>query len=159
VLNPPDSDRKFEGIARMNYLHDRYRKAGKISDADMLYTLSLFALEPVRWGNRFDWRRLTDLERAAMGVFWRDIGEAMGIPYGVLEPYMGEHKDGLDWLEAIDLWSMAYEENYMVPADSNEKLGWGTLNVLLYNTPMWMRGFTLKLVSALMEDRLRVAMR
>ncbi|KAI3327842.1 hypothetical protein HD806DRAFT_337217 [Xylariaceae sp. AK1471] len=159
VLNPPDSARKYEAIARMNYLHERYRKAGKISDADMLYTLSLFALEPVRWANRYDWRRLTDVERAAMGVFWRDMGEAMSIPYDILEPYVGERRDGLDWLEAIDQWSMTYEEKYMVPAGSNEKLGWGTLNVLLFNTPTWLRGFTLKLVSAVLEDRLRAAMR
>ncbi|KAI1820129.1 hypothetical protein F4861DRAFT_533923 [Xylaria intraflava] len=159
VINPPDSARKFEGIARMNYLHDRYRKAGKISDEDMLYTLSLFALEPVRWVSRYDWRKLTDLERSAMGVFWRDVGEVMGIPYGMLEPYMGDYRDGLGWLEAMDKWSVAYEENFMVPADSNERLAQGTLNVLMFNTPIFLRGFMLKLISALLEDRLRVAMR
>ncbi|KAI0388827.1 hypothetical protein F5Y17DRAFT_174160 [Xylariaceae sp. FL0594] len=159
LLNPPDSGRKYEAIARTNYLHERYRKAGKITDPDLLYTLSLFALEPVRWANRHDWRQFTDLERTAMGVFWRDVGEAMEIPYDLLEPYMGEHGDGLDWLEAIDQWSLTYEESYMVPADSNEKLAWGTLNVLMYNTPYRMRGFTLGIASALMDERLRVAMR
>ena len=112
LLNPPDSARKFEGMARMNYLHERHRKAGKITDPDLLYTLSLFALEPVRWADRYDWRQLTDLERTAMGVFWRDVGEAMEIPYDMLEPYMGKRRDGLGWLEAIDQWSMAYEENH-----------------------------------------------
>jgi hypothetical protein len=35
-------------------------------------------------------------------------------------PYMGQYGDGLGWLEATDQWGVAYEENYMIPADSNE---------------------------------------
>ncbi|KAI1337323.1 hypothetical protein F5Y15DRAFT_425911 [Xylariaceae sp. FL0016] len=158
VMNGPDSARKFQGIARMNYLHARYRRAGKISDADMLYTLGLFALEPARWADARDWRPLTDLERCALGVFWRDMGEAMGIPYALLEPHLGPRRDGLDWLAAVDRWSVAYEENCMVPAESNEKVAWGTLDIIMFHTPVRFRGFMLKLVSAVLEDRLRTAM-
>jgi hypothetical protein len=159
VLNNPDSDRKMEGIARMNYLHDRYRKGGKILDEDMLYTLGLFALEPCRWADRYDWRKLTDLERCAHGVFWRDMGEVMGIPYDKLQPYMGPHNDGLNWLEAMEKWSMAYEENFMVPADTNEKLGVSTLGIVTFNTPIRWRPTMIKLVSAVLDPRLRSAMR
>ncbi|KAI1506412.1 hypothetical protein F5X99DRAFT_2126 [Biscogniauxia marginata] len=159
VLNGPDSARKMDSLARVNYLHDRYRKAGKITDEDMLYTLSLFALEPARWTDRHDWRRLTDLERCSLGTYWRDVGEAMEIPYDRLEPYMGPYNDGLGWLEAVDRWSVAYEENAMVPADSNEKVARGTLNVLLFNTPLAWRDFVMKLMSVLMETRLRTASR
>ncbi|KAJ5732693.1 hypothetical protein N7493_004174 [Penicillium malachiteum] len=49
VLTKPNSSRNLDAIARMNWLHDRYRRAGKIKDGDMLHTLSLFVLEPVRW--------------------------------------------------------------------------------------------------------------
>jgi hypothetical protein len=159
VLNNPDSDRKLEGIARMNYLHDRYRKAGKISDPDMLYTLGLFALEPSRWASRYDWRAPTDLERCALGVFWRDMGESMGIPYDCLERYKGPHDDGLGWLEALDKWSVAYEEDFMVPADSNEKVAASTLNILTFNTPESWRPYVLSLISAVLEPRLLTAMR
>lgn len=54
VLNPPASNRAIAAIARINYIHDRYRQRGRISDADMLYTLSLFALEPSRWVSRLE---------------------------------------------------------------------------------------------------------
>jgi hypothetical protein len=70
VLNLPDSERAIDGVARVNFLHGRYRRAGKISDDAMLYTLSLFALEPGRWVARYDWRPLSDVEKCAMGIFW-----------------------------------------------------------------------------------------
>jgi hypothetical protein len=50
----------------MNYLHSRYQKAGKISNDDMLYTLSLFVLEVKRWVGLYEWRSLTPLEICAM---------------------------------------------------------------------------------------------
>ena len=64
----PNSERSCAAIARMNYLHSGYQKAGKISNDDLLYTLSLFALEPKRWINRFEWRQLTNMEVCALYV-------------------------------------------------------------------------------------------
>lgn len=85
MLNEPTSKRTIDGIAHMNYLHSGYRKAGKITDANMLYTLSLFALEPIRWTRRFEWRALTDMETCAIGTVWKDMGDAMEIPYTALK--------------------------------------------------------------------------
>ncbi|KAB5570441.1 hypothetical protein GE09DRAFT_707736 [Coniochaeta sp. 2T2.1] len=158
VLNPPESNRTIDGIARINFLHDRYRRAGKISDDDMLYTLSLFALEPGRWVARYDWRCLTDVERCAMGVFWRDLGQAMEIPFDALGAAAGA-VDGLTWLEALDAWSGQYEKRGMRPAETNEKVARATLDIALFNVPIWMRGFSLGLVTSLLEPRLRCAMR
>jgi hypothetical protein len=62
----PTSERTNAAIARMNYLHSRYQKAGKISNDDMLYTLSLFVLEVERWVGLYEWRSLTPLEICAM---------------------------------------------------------------------------------------------
>lgn len=84
VLNKPDSERAISGIALMNYLHGQYIKAAKISNDDMLYTLSLFVLEPIRWTAKHEWRGVTDFERCAMGVYWKDLGEAMNISYETL---------------------------------------------------------------------------
>ena len=49
ALNDPTSERTLRAIARMNYLHSPYIKSGKITNDDLLYTLSLFALGPARW--------------------------------------------------------------------------------------------------------------
>jgi hypothetical protein len=62
----PTSERTNAALARMNYLHGRYQKAGKISNDDMLYTLSLFILEVDRWVGMYEWRSLTPLEVCAM---------------------------------------------------------------------------------------------
>ncbi|KAH0562356.1 hypothetical protein GP486_002947 [Trichoglossum hirsutum] len=84
VLNPPASPRAIEAIARINYLHSTYRATGKITDADMLYTLSLFALEPSRWVAKYEWRELTSLEKCAVGTLWKRLGDALGVNFDLL---------------------------------------------------------------------------
>jgi hypothetical protein len=42
MSHPPKSERAIKAIARMNYIHSTYQKAGKISNDDLLYTLSVF---------------------------------------------------------------------------------------------------------------------
>ena len=64
----PTSERANSAIARMNYLHGMYQKAGKITNDDMLYTLSLFILEPERWIRMYEWRSLTPMEICALYV-------------------------------------------------------------------------------------------
>ena len=45
-----------------------HQKAGKISNDDMLYTLSLFVLETNRWVRTYEWRAMTPMEVCAMCV-------------------------------------------------------------------------------------------
>lgn len=140
----------------MNYLHNSYRRAGKISNDDMLYTLSLFALEQVRWTKRYEWRSLSDVEVCALGVLWKDIGDSMEITYERLES--DDWADGLQWMDEMEAWSMEYEAKHMLPADSNRELAAGSREHLLAATPGFMKPVMRKLVAALMQDRLRIAM-
>lgn len=158
VLNRPDSQRTIDGIARMNYLHGRYTKAGKISNDDMLYTLSLFLLEPIRWTSKFEWRELTDLERCAMGVYWKDLGEAMDITYEPLASSKIGWHDGLHWLEEVEAWSLQYEREKMVPAETNAKLARATFDIALFNMPASLKPMGYSFASSLLEPRLRRAM-
>jgi hypothetical protein len=158
VFNNAASDRRIDGVARMNFLHDRYRRAGKIFDDDMLYTLSLFALEPCRWTKRPEWRDLTPLERCALGASWRDIGEAMDVPFGALEPYMPHERDGLAWVDAMEAWSVDYEKEHLRPAESNRRVASATLDIVLFMVPVFLHGFALKLISALFDPKTREAM-
>lgn len=66
IANSPTSERANSAIARMNYLHDRYQRAKKISNDDMLYTLSLFVLEVEKWIGLYEWRSLTPMEICAL---------------------------------------------------------------------------------------------
>ncbi|WEW55834.1 hypothetical protein PRK78_001267 [Emydomyces testavorans] len=158
VANPPSSPRSREGIARMNYLHSVYRKSGKILEDDMLYTLSLFALEPIRWINRYEWRGLSDLETCALGTFWKSVGDAMEISYERLPSSETGFRDGLEWLDEIRAWSEAYEKEHMLPHRDNNQTAEETVEILLWTVPRILRPLGRKMVYFLMGDRLRTAM-
>lgn len=159
VLNEPDSERTISGIALKNFLHNRYTKAGKISNDDILYTLSLFMLEPIKWARKYEWRRVSDLEMCAMGVYWRDLGESMKISYDRLPSAKDGWKDGYHWLTDVERWSMAYEAQNMVPAETNAKLGRATFDVALFNVPVFLKPYGYSIASDLLEHRLRTSMK
>ncbi len=62
-------------LRRMNRMHQHY----SISNDDHRYILALYIVVPVRWIDRYGWRRLTDHERQAMTAVGRRLGELMGI--------------------------------------------------------------------------------
>lgn len=156
--NLPDSERAREALARMNYIHGMYIKSGKISNDDMLYTLSLFTWEPVRWINRLEWRQVEEFEKCAFGTFWKGVGDAMGIDYGVLKSSSEGWVDGLQWMEELAEWAEEYEKEQMIPHLNNFKTAEETVAILLYGVPSWGKAFGKQVVTVLMEERLRKAM-
>jgi hypothetical protein len=70
-----DSERGRAALRRVNRAHAHYR----IANDDMLYVLSTFVLDPVRWIDRYGWRRLLPQERHAAHAFYREVGRRMGI--------------------------------------------------------------------------------
>ncbi|KAF2220559.1 hypothetical protein BDZ85DRAFT_275619 [Elsinoe ampelina] len=173
-LNPPGSDRAKRAMGRMNYLHSRWQKAGKISNEDMLYTLSLFALEPARWVSRYEWRPLSDVEQNARGIYWRWVGEGMGIDMSPLLHHSTPNKlpdatplpqnkppswpHGLAWMRSLETWSLSYEESHMLPAPSNRSVATGTVGILLTNVPPSLHSAADQAIRVLMEPRLRRSM-
>lgn len=158
VGNSPTSARAYTSFARTRFLHASYRASGKILDDDMLYTLALFALEPIRFINRYEWRELSDLERCAIGTFWKSAGDALGIGYEKLPSGESGFKDGIQWLEEIAAWSEEYEEKCMVPDAKNRETADQTTSVLLYMLPKVLHPVGLQFVSFMMDERLRKAM-
>lgn len=164
---PPSSDRAQTALARTNVLHSGYRSNGSIREEDMLYTLSLFAIEPVRFIKTFEWRPLTDMEMCAIGTYWMSVGEALGISYEQVwvpgatgKEKEGEKtfEDGLVWLQAIEAWSQRYEEKEMKPNQANKVVADQTTELLMYALPSIFRPAALSFVSFMMDDRLRWAM-
>lgn len=157
----PTSARSIEAIGRMNYIHSQYQKSGKILDDDLLYTLALFACEPTRWIDQYEWRNLEDFEKCAIGTFWKAIGDAMEISYTKLKSG-GEGGqgwiDGLQWLDELKAWSAEYEKRFMVPDKNNQKTAEQTVAILLYSMPGFLKPHGRRIVGALMDDRLRTAM-
>lgn len=141
----------------MNYVHAQYQKAGKISNQDLLYTLSLFIIEPPRWVEKYEWRPMTDMEVCAIATLWKSIGDAMGIQYKGLLAH-SEWADGLDFYHDISVWAEEYEEKYMVPAQSNKQTADELVPLLLFFVPKPMKKAAGHLVGVLMNERLRKAM-
>lgn len=158
ALNKPESERTIQAISRMNYLHARYQKSGKISNDDLLYTLSLFALEPSRWVARYEWRALTDLELCACGTYWKSMGDAMEISYHRLPSAKQGWRDGLLFLEELNGWSLQYEEKHMIPAVTNQRLADSHFDILCINVPTRLLGPCKKIMSVILGERLRKAM-
>jgi hypothetical protein len=158
----PSSLRTHEAIARTKFLHTGYRKSGKILEDDMLYTLSLFALEPIRFIKTYEWRNLTDLEKCAIGTYWKSLGDALaisyeGLPSGAKEGPSG-FRDGLHWLEELNAWSQAYEITNMKPSATNKEVADKTTDVLVFALPRFLEPVGIAFVSFIMDERLRKAM-
>ncbi|EGE01608.1 hypothetical protein TEQG_00654 [Trichophyton equinum CBS 127.97] len=141
-------------ISRMNNIHQTYQRAGKISNDDLLYTLGLFAYLPVRWVGKYDWRELTDMEKCALGTFWKDIGDCMEIDYSQLPSFKSGWKDGLHWLEEVTEWGDRYEEKNMVPCASNQLVALSAIGIILYIVPDFLKPTAKKMIFALLEDRM-----
>lgn len=160
----------------MNYLHSRYQKAGKISNDDMLYTLSLFILEVDRWVEMYEWRSLTEMEKCALyvsllmfqhsttqtlthhsGTHWKSIGDAMSISFTPLR-HSPSFRNGLEFFHDVKEWSNAYETRTMVPDKHNHQLAEETSRILLTNVPGPLKQYAKQFVVTLMDERLRKAM-
>src|SRR5580658_10964093 len=69
-------------VRRMNQMHGSY----EIPNDDKLYVLSTFVVMPIRWLDRYGWRRLTEAERVASANYYRALGAQMGIK-GIPDTY------------------------------------------------------------------------
>ncbi|KAK0452066.1 uncharacterized protein EV420DRAFT_690326 [Desarmillaria tabescens] len=130
-------------LARMNWLHRRY----KISNDDLLYTLSLFVLEPMRLVARYDWRPFSDEEAECNFLMWKDIGRRMSI------------KDIPETLKELEEWSKEYETAYMVPSESSHWLAIMALGYIGKRVPNipGARSLVRSLFICMMDDQLRMA--
>ncbi|KAJ7186715.1 hypothetical protein C8R46DRAFT_1157924 [Mycena filopes] len=141
---PLDDPRAAIALARVNWLHSKY----KILNEDYLYTLGLFTFEPETWAARYGWRPLSPLERHASFVYWSEIGRKMNI------------QDIPSTPEEFKAWILAYEQEHVVPAQSNHEVAKHTTNELLFMVPeaFGLRSFFEGLTRSVLDDRTRIAM-
>ncbi|OTB05543.1 hypothetical protein M426DRAFT_21856 [Hypoxylon sp. CI-4A] len=159
IMRPPGSPQARQAVARTNYLHNIYRRTGRISNDDMLYTLSLFILEAIRWTDKYEWRRLTDTERCAMATCFKAWGEDLEISYEALASQPQGWADGLHWLDELDAWSRQYEGENVAPSDTNVEIVAATKELVLCQVPRFLHGLVWSIVSILLGPRVCQAMR
>ncbi|KAF5541667.1 hypothetical protein FPHYL_11754 [Fusarium phyllophilum] len=116
-----DSDRYATAVARMNYLHARYRRANKITDLDLLHTLGDGLGEISKVIQKEEWRQLTDAEKCAIGVFHKNLGDDIKIPFGPLPSSKEGWSSGLEFFEELDAWTHKYEQEVARPTATNDR--------------------------------------
>ncbi|KAK2040212.1 hypothetical protein LZ31DRAFT_558091 [Colletotrichum somersetense] len=155
-LNPPTSDRALKAISRMNYLHSRYIAAGQISNADLLYTLSVCITEPIRFMRLYEWRAMTDMEICAIGTHWKAIGDAMDIQY---EGFLRQESwaDGIEFVDDITAWAAQYEVDAMKPSRLNLRVSSQLVEMMIFHVPNFAQPLAREVLYVLMGDRVRAA--
>jgi hypothetical protein len=96
-----------QALERMNWAHSHF----KISNDDYLYVLSTFIYEPIRWIDKFGWRKLCETERLGYYYFWREVGKRMGIQN--IPPSYAEFEKS----------STEYERKHFTFAETNHRVG------------------------------------
>lgn len=137
-----DSAYGRKAIARMNELHGRW----KIKNDDFLYVLSTFIYEPVRWHERYGWRKPTHHENLANYYFWAEVGRRMGIK-NIPETY-----------EAFEQFNREHEKKWFRYDDANRHIGEATMNIMLDWYPKPLRPLVREGLLAFMDDPLLEAM-
>ena len=136
-----DSERGREALRRINRFHGKY----EIPNDDFLYVLSTFHLEPIRWINRFGWRRLTDAEVRASYLFWREVGRRMAI-----RDIPSDH-------EAFERWSLDFERTHFRYDDANHRVAVSTRELFVSWAPRPLRPLVRVGVHAMLDDAMLAA--
>ena len=122
----------------MNYIHGKFN----ISNQDFLYVLSTFIYEPIRWIDRFGWRKACEQERLAIFYFWREIGQRMQIQ-NIPETY-----------EEFEQYNLNYEREYFRYSDSNRRVGESTRDLFLSWFPSFLKPLIKPAVYAMLDERM-----
>jgi hypothetical protein len=128
-------------LRSINRMHHRYN----ISNEEMLYVLSTFVYEPVRWIDRFGWRRMSPHERVAAFHFNVELGRRMGL------------RDLPADYDSFEKFNVAYEREHFRFAPSNVEIGDATLGLRMSWFPTWLRGLVRGAVLAPLDAPLLAA--
>ncbi|KAL2914281.1 hypothetical protein HK105_206227 [Polyrhizophydium stewartii] len=136
------SERGQTALRRMNFLHGHY----PIKNSDYVYVLTVFMVEPIKWVNRYGYRKMHPNETQAHFLYWQAVGIRMGI------------KDIPATLEDARRYMEDYETAHMKFTETNAKIADATVKVLLNDVPSLLHGIARQFVYALSPRPLRVAM-
>lgn len=137
-----DSDYGKTVIATMNYLHGRWN----LKNEDMLYVLSTFVFEPIRWHRKYGWRKPTQHENLANFHFWREVGIRMKI-------------DNIpESIEEYEQFNIEHEKKHIRYDDANRIIGGATVDLFVNWYPAFIRPLVREVILSFMDDPLLNAM-
>ncbi|KAJ7624368.1 hypothetical protein FB45DRAFT_836432 [Roridomyces roridus] len=100
------------------------------------------------WAKHYGWREISPLEQYAALVYWTAVGEKMEI------------EDIPETLEDYQIWMDRYEQEYMVPAESNCAIAGKLTEEILFKVPpaFGLRALAQEVLRATLNERVRIAM-
>jgi hypothetical protein len=138
--------------------HDRYRRASKITDNDLLHTLGDGLAEILNVVEREEWRNLTDVEKCALGIFHKNLGEDMGIPFDPLPSKANGWKDGLHFAVELRDWTVRYEREVAKPTAMNEQYVRVYVDSALSSLPNFIRTTVRQMLGADLDNVMRTSL-
>ncbi|MEV5141873.1 oxygenase MpaB family protein [Streptomyces syringium] len=136
-----DSPEGRTALRTINRAHSWYA----IDNADLLYTLSAFVFEPIRWIGRYGWRPLVAQERVAAFHFYRNVGLRMNI-----RDIPGSYED-------FERYNREYEALRFAPAPGGRRVADHAVDVACHWVPGPLRPVMRTMVIGLMDEPLRRA--
>lgn len=141
MLHGLDAPRGRDAIRRTNQIHRHY----DIADDDYRYVLGCLVVVPIRWLERYGWRRPCCHERTAAYHYYRELGRRMGI-----RDIPGSFDEFAAWFDDHDRTHLRYNDD----AASIER---ATRALLRGKIPRPLAPVGDALVAALYDERLRAA--
>lgn len=140
--------------------HDRYRRANKITDNDLLHTLGdgLAEILNVVEREREEWRQLTDVEKCALGIFHKSLGEDMGIPLNPLPSKAEGWRDGLHFAVELRDWTVRYEEEVAKPTATNDQYVRVYVDSAVSSLPSFIRTTVRQMLGADLDNVMRTSL-
>lgn len=138
--------------------HDRYRRANKITDNDLLHTLGDGLAEILNVVDREEWRKLTDVEKCALGIFHKNLGEDMGIPFEPLPSKTKGWTDGLHFAVELRDWTVRYEEEVAKPTATNDQYVRVYVDSALSSLPSFIRRTARQMLGADLDNTMRTSL-
>lgn len=137
VAHGYDSERGKQALRRINQAH----RPWDIDNEQMLYVLSTFVYEPVRWINRWAWRKVTPTERLAGFLFFVEVGRRMNV------------KSLPEDVDEFERFNLAYERRWFSYADSNRLVTEQILGMYSSWYPPPLRPVVVRLLRSRLDER------
>jgi hypothetical protein len=142
VAEGVDSARSHAAVDRLNRIHGHYA----IPNHEFQYVLATTLVGPVRWIERYGWRRLDPVELVALTRFTTRYGELMNIT-GLPDTYDG-------YLRLLD----DYEREHFAHDPANTRVTEATIRIGRQTAPWYLRLGFRRVTIALMDEPLREAL-
>ena len=117
----------------------------------------MFVLEPPRWFARYGYRPLTELEREALWLVWKEVRSRHSIPLISQNGKLMKIEGIPETLAELERWSDDFAREAFRAAETNKQVADASIGLFLSPAPAWLHPLGRTLTACLMEPLLREA--